>query len=494
MATFTKLIGIQSGLQAIAQSGDTIDFTGFTLTNFSTTAIDDGTGDMTLDGSGNLTTTGIVAAGITPSAALTLTAGADSTWSTSAGALTLTSAAAATWSTAAGALTIDGASGILLAGNSSEIDVTTTGALDLNSGAGTWDASTLSLDSTDTTNLTMTASDAGDKSLTISAANGGAGSGDLILSADNEIDLTSDDVDINATGVVTIDAGGAVSIDAAADSNLTAAGAALTLSTTTSGTLTVDGAALVDVNAGANLDIDVTGTFDMLSSGAMSLDATGASNVSVASGDLTLSTTTSGDVDITSAAAVDITAAAASSITVPAATAAALVIDDGTNSFLTINTQAGAVAFGKSISLEAIDGSTVIVQSGMLAGETIEVAQLVSLDFSTTTRVFKCDADHATATLRNAVGVNVMSVQTTAGNGLVYATAGVVSVLCTDAVAAGGAEIGEFVYASETAGEVTVTAPTTGRVYKVGVLVGDNGNVANAAATVLLQPQFLYDN
>jgi len=47
-------------------------------------------------------------------AAITLTAGAASTWSTTAGGLTLTSAAAATWSTAAGALTVSGFSGINL--------------------------------------------------------------------------------------------------------------------------------------------------------------------------------------------------------------------------------------------------------------------------------------------------------------------------------------------------------------------------------------------
>lgn len=47
-------------------------------------------------------------------AAITITAAAASTWSTSAGALTLTSAAAATWSTAAGALALSGAGGLLL--------------------------------------------------------------------------------------------------------------------------------------------------------------------------------------------------------------------------------------------------------------------------------------------------------------------------------------------------------------------------------------------
>lgn len=51
---------------------------------------------------------------ITSAAALTLTGAAASTWSTSAGALTITSAAAATWSTSAGALTLQGAAGAII--------------------------------------------------------------------------------------------------------------------------------------------------------------------------------------------------------------------------------------------------------------------------------------------------------------------------------------------------------------------------------------------
>jgi hypothetical protein len=90
---------------------------------------------------------------------LALNAGAASNFTTSAGALTLTSAAAATWSTAAGVLTLDGAAGVSIAGNAAEIDITTTDALDLNSAAGTWNASTLGLTSTGTTTVTTVAYD-----------------------------------------------------------------------------------------------------------------------------------------------------------------------------------------------------------------------------------------------------------------------------------------------------------------------------------------------
>ena len=48
------------------------------------------------------------------------------------------------------ALTLDGAGGVSIAGNSSDIDLTTTGAVDINSGAGTWDASTMGLTTSST--------------------------------------------------------------------------------------------------------------------------------------------------------------------------------------------------------------------------------------------------------------------------------------------------------------------------------------------------------
>ena len=44
-------------------------------------------------------------------------------------------------STGAGALTLNGAGGVNIAGNSSEVDITTTGALDINAAATTIDSS-----------------------------------------------------------------------------------------------------------------------------------------------------------------------------------------------------------------------------------------------------------------------------------------------------------------------------------------------------------------
>ena len=100
-----------------------------------------------------------------------------------AAALSLQGGAASDFTTSSGALTLDGAGGVSIAGNAAEVDITTTGALDLNAGATTLDSSTLSIDSTDTTNLTMTADDNGEKVLTIDAVNSGAGAAKIVIGA-----------------------------------------------------------------------------------------------------------------------------------------------------------------------------------------------------------------------------------------------------------------------------------------------------------------------
>jgi hypothetical protein len=104
-------------------------------------------------------------------------------------AMTLTAGAASTWSTSAGALTLDGAAGVSIAGNASEIDLTTTSTLDLNSGVGTWNASRLTVATTDTTNLTMTANSGGDKTMTIKSENSGGGDGKMVVESDGRLDV-----------------------------------------------------------------------------------------------------------------------------------------------------------------------------------------------------------------------------------------------------------------------------------------------------------------
>jgi hypothetical protein len=91
-----------------------------------------------------------------------------------------------------GAMSLTGAGVSIMAG-SGELDLTTNGALDINAAATTIDVgsslspATLSIDSTDTTNLTLTANDSNDKILTIEASNSGSGDGRVSIQADGII-------------------------------------------------------------------------------------------------------------------------------------------------------------------------------------------------------------------------------------------------------------------------------------------------------------------
>jgi hypothetical protein len=208
-------------------------------------------------------------------AALDIDADGAITIDSSAAGVSVDGAAASNFTTSSGALTLDGAGGVNVAGNAAEIDITTSAAVDINSGAGTWDASTLSLDSTDTTNLTMTASDGGDKTLTIASVNAGLGDG-LI--------------DIDASGAITIDSSaGGISIDAAAASNFTTSGGALTLDGATgvniagnSSEIDITTTGAVDVNSGtatwngSTMAMTFTGACDIDSAGALSLNSSAA--------------------------------------------------------------------------------------------------------------------------------------------------------------------------------------------------------------------------
>ena len=77
-----------------------------------------------------------------------------------------------------------------------DIDIDSDGAVAIDA------TTTLSLDALDDTNLTMTANNAAAKALSIAATNAGAGAGNLLLSADDEIDLTASGLlDMQGTAV-----------------------------------------------------------------------------------------------------------------------------------------------------------------------------------------------------------------------------------------------------------------------------------------------------
>ena len=183
-------------------------------------------------------------------------------------------------------ITTDSGNGDVIIAGTEELQITSTGGLNVDTVAD-FDVTTFDVQMTSTNGFSIDGT---------AASNVSATTGNLTLST-----ITSGTLIIDAVAALTLDGTG-VSIDGTSASNLSTTGANLTLSTITSGTLIVDAVALLDINAGANMDVDVTGTYDVLATGAGSLDFTGASNLSVASGNLTLATTTTGDLILSSAA------------------------------------------------------------------------------------------------------------------------------------------------------------------------------------------------
>jgi len=189
------------------------------------------------------------------------------------GALNVTGAAASTWKTTSGtilidseaaAVTVDGHGGVNIAGtNGSEVDITTTGAVDINSAGFTLDGTTLSIDGTDDSNVTVTGSG---KDLTLSVAGGGtqqlvmssagtAANAVVLESKAGGIDIlasgaaSSEDIDIVATGS---------SVNISSSEN---AADAIVLSASAGGIdITSSGSAGEDIDISTSSSVNVTST------------------------------------------------------------------------------------------------------------------------------------------------------------------------------------------------------------------------------------------
>jgi len=127
----------------------------------------------------------------------------------------------------------------------SAIDINSLGGLDIDTTAGvTLDCTTLSIDYTDTTNLTMTANSASNKTLTISTTNAGAGDSLIDIDADGQISIdttdTTDGIDIGtATSGVPITIGHSTSEVTFGD-NVTVSGDCAVTGTLTTGAYSPD--------------------------------------------------------------------------------------------------------------------------------------------------------------------------------------------------------------------------------------------------------------
>ena len=411
---------------------------------------------------------------------------------------------------------------------SGELDLTAAGLFDINAGAnldidvtGTFDvlaSSTFSIDGTGASNLTATSGN-----LTVSTAT----SGDLVLTSVATLDMNAVAATLDATGGFTAALSGAAS-------SITSTAQDLTLATATSGELKLDAVALLNIDAGANLDIDVTGTVDILASSTFSIDGTGASNVSVASGNLTLSTSTSGDVNVSSVADVDIDgvniqADASAALSLQGATSSDLTLAANTGSTQTLTIAAsnsnggnvsnldidadGAITMDSvaATSITAAGNSNATLQTGTASTATGQ-AKIVS-SFPQFVKIIKANATGVTAgdvVFLGHDGVDGLvigpadadSIGTARAAGIALETkgasadcqvaiSGVVKVVTSTTAFSGGTHRGAPVYVSDTAGKVQPAAPTgTGDVvYQVGICTGGSGT----SWEVLLQPQFIME-
>ena len=141
-----------------------------------------------------------------------------------------------------------------------------TTTLDIDGAGITIDGTTLSIDSTDDTNLTMTANSASAKTLLIKSLNSGSGEGKISINSDSQVDIT------DGTATLTLD-GGALSETSLASADITPSGT-LTLQGggvskfgDDTGYIQFNGSGAVTTSGMTNVDLDASGTIGINSSG-----------------------------------------------------------------------------------------------------------------------------------------------------------------------------------------------------------------------------------
>src|SRR3990167_7362102 len=342
-----------------------------------------------------------------------------------------------------------------------------TATLTMTSAGTTIDATTLSIDSTDTTNFTMTANNAGTKTMTISATNAGVGVADIAISADggltldsvNALDINSSAGEINigndainqninigtaGTRVIQVgnsDAGGT------GTTNIYSGSGGIAINTYNDGAIDIDGEGVVSINSGEgainigndainqNINLGTAGTRTLnigsatatlaMTSAGTTIDATTLSIDSTDTTNLTMTANNAGDKTMT------ITATNAgvgvSDIAISADGGLTL---DSVNA-LDINSSAGEINIGNDAINQNINigtagtrtlniGSATATSSMTSAGTTIDATTL-SIDSTDTTNFTMTANDAGTKTMTISAtnaGVGVSDIAISADGGL----------------------------------------------------------------------------
>lgn len=219
------------------------------------------------------------------------------------------------------------------------------------------------------------------------------------------------------------------------------------------------------------------GDFDVSGTEAISLDASSASNFTVDGADLALETTTSGTLSLSSADDIQ--------VTFEQNNTSAMVIEDGAATYMTFD----STSTERSVAVEEFLD---IVGSGagvtLTAGQAISAGDVVTIE-ATSGDAILADANTGVTLDGLAIGIAAYAAADTTPI-KVYTVAGsLIPVNFGSAPAA--ADNGKPVFVSTTAGQGTITAPTSsGTVtYIIGILQGADG--VSTQPTVLYQPQFI---
>ena len=292
--------------------------------------------------------------------------------------------------TGANILTVNGGGGVAIAGNASEIDLTTSGALDLNSGVFTLDCSTATV--TPTSTLTFNAT-GGNTIFTCTGRN------------------------------FTVDAA-VISLDGTAASNFTVTGNTLTLQTTGANALTVNGGGGVNIAGNAaEIDITTTNVLDV-NSGAFTLDCSSATitPTSTLTFDATGGNTTfncTGRSFLVDAADISLDGTAASNLTVTGNT---LTLQTTGANILTVNGGGGVNIAGNASEIDLTTSGALDLNSGVftLDCSTATVTPTSTLTFDVTggDTIFTCTGRGFTV---DALGISLdgtaaSNFSTSAGN------------------------------------------------------------------------------
>jgi hypothetical protein len=335
-----------------------------------------------------------------------------------------------------------------------------------------------------------------------------ASGADLNMSAVADLDL--DGASVN------IDASGAFSIDGAAASNVTVTGADLTLSTVTSGQVLISAVDGINLSDGTNsididpsddsIDVSADGAFGVVSASASFTVADNAASAFViqegANKYFDLSTSdgseevvfgnaaTNPDFDFAGTGVVSMDALYVSKhakfeeVAAPSNVADhgfVYVKADASDSELFFygdhNGSGLEVQITKDgfLNVQAIASSEFLADGAISAGDALYIASATEVGL-------------ADATTADGKGYVVGFAKASAADGAVVAMAALPGVIVTTGSIAGFASAGQSVYLSETAGVITVTAPTAAgsTVYKVGY--------ALTSTSILFQPQLIAIN